>query len=288
MLVHNPTITGSLVVSGSIITTGTLTGDYNYTELSGIPQGIISSSNQIDLVFNLDGVISSSNQFNALSNTSASYVTNQENFAKKNTDNTFTGTQTFNNINVNGTGSFSYTEVTGSFTGSFSGDGSNLTGVVNSTSASYAQQADNATSASYALTASYAENAGGGGGVGFPFSGSAVITGSLLVTEGVSANSFTETSALRFKEGVTDLEPNDFIHKLRPVRFVWKQDKKDDIGLIAEEVQDIIPELVGLDQEGQVQGVKYSKITSLLIKAVQDQQKQINELKEEVAVLKKS
>lgn len=212
MLVHNPTITGSLVVSGSIITTGTLTGGYNYTELSGIPQGIISSSNQIDLVFNLDGVISSSNQFNALSNTSASYAT----------------------------------------------------------------------------TASYALNAGGGGGVGFPFSGSAVITGSLLVTEGVSANSFTETSALRFKKEVTDLENNNFIYQLRPVRFNWKETDKPDIGLIAEEVQNIVPELVGLDELGQVEGVKYSKITSLLIKAVQDQQIQINELKEEIAVLKKS
>ena len=36
--------------------------------------------------------------------------------------------------------------------------------------------------ASYAITASYAENVGGGGGAAFPFSGSAVITGSLLVS----------------------------------------------------------------------------------------------------------
>ena len=41
--------------------------------------------------------------------------------------------------------------------------------------------ADNATSASYAATASFIS--GSGGGVGFPFSGSAVITGSLLITE---------------------------------------------------------------------------------------------------------
>ena len=41
--------------------------------------------------------------------------------------------------------------------------------------------ADSATSASYAVTASYIS--GSGGGVGFPFSGSAIITGSLLITE---------------------------------------------------------------------------------------------------------
>jgi hypothetical protein len=44
-----------------------------------------------------------------------------------------------------------------------------------------ASQAQNAISSSYAATASFALN-GGGGGVGFPFSGSAVITGSLLVS----------------------------------------------------------------------------------------------------------
>ena len=51
------------------------------------------------------------------------------------------------------------------------------------TSASYAYTASSAVSSSYALTASYALNGGGGGGVGFPFSGSAVITGSFLVSQ---------------------------------------------------------------------------------------------------------
>lgn len=50
--------------------------------------------------------------------------------------------------------------------------------------------AENATSASYALTASYALNAGGGAGAGFPFSGSADITGSLYVSGGNISGSF--------------------------------------------------------------------------------------------------
>lgn len=45
-------------------------------------------------------------------------------------------------------------------------------------------------SSSYALTASYALNAGGGAGAGFPFSGSAVITGSLFVSGGILSGSF--------------------------------------------------------------------------------------------------
>lgn len=108
---------------------------------------------------------------------------------------------------------------TGSFTGSFAGDGSSLTGVaattattasyvLNAVSASYALSASyeinyetsssyaetasyvetaqtasyvlNAVSSSYATTASYALNAGAGDG--FPFTGSAVISGSLSIT----------------------------------------------------------------------------------------------------------
>jgi hypothetical protein len=57
--------------------------------------------------------------------------------------------------------SFILSDITGSFSGSFQG-------LINS--------------ASYALTASYAENSGGGGGAGFPFSGSGVVTGSILVS----------------------------------------------------------------------------------------------------------
>ena len=108
---------------------------------------------------------------------------------------------------------------TGSFTGSFTSDGSGLTGIVSSSYAVTASYADNALSAintpnavitasntgnddtieflkggggafsvtvnnvvssSYALTASYAENAGAG--VGFPYTGSAIISGSLSIT----------------------------------------------------------------------------------------------------------
>lgn len=50
---------------------------------------------------------------------------------------------------------------------------------------------DHVPSASYAITASYALNAGEGSGAGFPFSGSAVITGSLLVDTFISASSIT-------------------------------------------------------------------------------------------------
>ena len=184
------------------------------------------------------------------------------------------------------TGSFSSSRAstlsgsfTGSSTGSFTGSGAGLVGVVTS---------------SFAITASHALNSGGGGsGAGFPFSGSrADVTASLNVTGGIanftasmvvdgalSATSITETSALKYKENINEITSSNIIYNLRPVTFDWKKDGSHDVGLIAEEVGDHMTELVSKDKEGNVEGVKYSKLTSLLIKAVQDQQKQIDELK---------
>ena len=184
------------------------------------------------------------------------------------------------------TGSFSSSRAstlsgsfTGSSTGSFTGSGAGLVGVVTS---------------SFAITASHALNSGGGGsGAGFPFSGSrADVTASLNVTGGIanftasmvvdgalSATSITETSALKYKENINEITSSDIIYNLRPVTFDWKKDGSHDVGLIAEEVGDHMSELVSKDKEGNIEGVKYSKLTSLLIKAVQDQQKEIDELK---------
>ena len=90
--------------------------------------------------------------------------------------------------------------ISGSFTGSLLGTASYSNNTVsssyaltssysfNSNSASYANNSNNSI---YAITASYAlttSGSGGGSGVGFPFSGSAVITGSLNVSQTITLN----------------------------------------------------------------------------------------------------
>ena len=69
------------------------------------------------------------------------------------------------------------------------------------------------------------------------------------------------------------------ICSLRPVDFTWKENNEEDKGFIAEEVQLIYPEFVTLNTDGTTQGIKYSKLVSVLIKSIQ-------ELKEEVEILK--
>jgi len=81
--------------------------------------------------------------------------------------------------------------------------------------------------------------------------------------------SLVESSALRFKENVQNLEDSSKVMQLRPVTFDWKKDKNHDIGLIAEEVAELYPELVE-SKDGEVTGIKYSKLTAVLIKTVQD------------------
>ena len=124
---------------------------------------------------------------------------------------TFTAARQWNLPDATGTIALlnsSYYSATGSFSGSFQGDGSELIGVISSshsTTASYVETAQtasyvlNAVSSSYAVTASLAQSGNGifsgsfsgsfeGDGSNltgvdpFPFSGSAVITGSLLVS----------------------------------------------------------------------------------------------------------
>jgi hypothetical protein len=99
--------------------------------------------------------------------------------------------------------------------------------------------------------------------------------------------SLVETSTRELKEDIQPLKNQlEKIKQLQPVEFTWKKDKKKDFGLIAEEVEEIYPYLVEHDSDDNLIGVKYSKLTSVLIKALQEQQHQIEELKEEITHLK--
>lgn len=61
--------------------------------------------------------------------------------------------------------------------------------------------------------------------------------------------------------------------------------KTHQIGLIAQDVEKVIPEVVGTNQNGY-KGVAYDKLVGVLIEAVKEQQKQIEELKSEIKLLK--
>ena len=93
---------------------------------------------------------------------------------------------------------------------------------------------------------------------------------------GVRAN-ITNPSDKNLKENIKTAEGLDIIKKLRGVSFNWKEDGKKDYGVIAQEVENVLPELVnGKDGE---KGVQYNSLVGVLIEAIKEQQQQINELK---------
>ncbi|HNS46158.1 MAG TPA: tail fiber domain-containing protein, partial [Bacteroidales bacterium] len=77
---------------------------------------------------------------------------------------------------------------------------------------------------------------------------------------------------------------------LRPVNFTYKTDENHlpQVGLIAEEVEQVKPEFVSYDNEGRPETVSYSALISPLLKAVQEQQEMIKALQEEVKRLKEN
>ena len=109
--------------------------------------------------------------------------------------------------------------------------------------------------------------------------------GSVTFTGNVYANSFTPSS-LAYKDNVRTYENAlDTVNKLRGVRFDWKDGGKPAVGLIAEEVEKVVPEVVA-HNDGNATGVNYSSLVGVLVEAVKEQQAEVDSLKEEVAQLK--
>jgi hypothetical protein len=70
----------------------------------------------------------------------------------------------------------------------------------------------------------------------------------------------------------------DTVKCLRGVSFRWADTGRPSLGLIAQEVEDIIPMLVSTGPEGE-KTLSYGNIVGVLIEAIKEQQKQIDELK---------
>ncbi len=91
------------------------------------------------------------------------------------------------------------------------------------------------------------------------------------------------SSSIRYKTNISAFTPGvDLVRKLRPVSFNWKADGKADLGLVAEDVAAVEPLLTTTNEKGEVEGVKYDRVGVVLVNAVQEQQKQIDELNETI------
>jgi hypothetical protein len=109
------------------------------------------------------------------------------------------------------------------------------------------------------------------------------VAGTTVVYLGPNAIAWTGVSDRRLKNTIVPLPPTlDKILKLNPVSFKWNDTDNDntDYGLIAQEVLEILPEVVDVpkDSEKSMMGITYTSLIPFLIKSIQ-------ELSAKVAVL---
>lgn len=93
--------------------------------------------------------------------------------------------------------------------------------------------------------------------------------------------SITESSSIALKENVAPIENAlDAIMKLVGVTYDRRDgSKKDEAGLIAEEVDKVLPNIVTKDENGRPDAIHYTKLTAYLIEAVKSLKAEINSLK---------
>jgi len=93
--------------------------------------------------------------------------------------------------------------------------------------------------------------------------------------------SISEVSDIRKKTNIRNMPEmmGNKIMALRPVLYQLRDDlsKKQNTGLVAQEVEKVLPELVETDKDG-MKSVNYTRLNVYLLKAIQEQQKQIQSL----------
>ena len=87
-----------------------------------------------------------------------------------------------------------------------------------------------------------------------------------------STGGFTyDTSSARYKENIRDsVYGLSHVMQMRSAQFEYKDGGRSDVGLIAEELDLIIPELVGKNKDGEPDSVSYDRMVSVLVKAIQE------------------
>ena len=150
---------------------------------------------------------------------------------------------------------------------SFYGDGSNLTGagsnVTNDTSTNstfyplFTSQTSGTVTESKVSTTKLSYN---------PFDGE------------MTAINFNSTSDIKLKENIHQIkDPLEKVMQINGVAFNWKDNKEAAIGVIAQDIEEVFPELVKENEHHK--SVNYNGLIGVLIEAIKEQQRQIDELK---------
>lgn len=103
---------------------------------------------------------------------------------------------------------------------------------------------------------------------------------SLIVSNTITANTFNATSDATLKTNIAPIEnPLSILKKITGVSFDWKNNEGSAEGVLAQDVEQVLPNAVNTDEEGK-KSVSYNNLVGVLIEAVKGQQDQINKLKD--------
>ena len=100
----------------------------------------------------------------------------------------------------------------------------------------------------------------------------------------VTATDFNSTSDINLKENIKIIDdPIDKVLKLNGVSFNWKDTHQSSAGLIAQEVEKVLPEIVRENNGNK--SLNYNGLIGLLVEVVKQQQEQINTLRTRLEIL---
>ena len=96
----------------------------------------------------------------------------------------------------------------------------------------------------------------------------------------------TETSMREAKTNIENMGSMlPTVLQMQGVKFDWKNDSyggNENFGFIAEDMAEVLPEVVSFTEDGKARGIQYTKLTAVLVEALKEQQKQIDELKSKI------
>lgn len=96
----------------------------------------------------------------------------------------------------------------------------------------------------------------------------------------VKARSFVTYSERKLKKDITPMSNAlDTVKKMQGVTYSLKESGKSEVGFIADEVAQVVPEVCQFKADGTAAGLDYGRLTSILVEAIKAQQAQIDELK---------
>jgi len=286
---------------GNITTLGTVTSG-NVTAI--LPSGVISGSTQLTsnlnsvyLEINGDNVVSGSSQINSLfAGTAVSTSLDSRIVSLEGDIHTHSNKANLDTINQNLATTNDVTFADGDFTGDVQINGS----LVVQGSATELQVTElriedklitvaSGSSTSLAADGAGIEIAGANESITwdhtnsrFAISDDIYVTGTIKASDDIVAYASSDE---RLKDDIQPIKnPIEKINSISGNSFVWKEEKQDiykgkDYGVIAQEIEKVLPELVHTKEDGY-KSVKYDKIIPLLIEGIKDLNREVLELKQ--------